>query len=209
MIERNYWHIQLSYPYGPFTYNSLKWLMCIFWKIQYYSFVLSCLNVIHFLSILFEWKLKSPDYFDSCIKIVLRCRESFYPHSIIAHYHLGDTHYLQDNRHKPRNEQHSIWICLIEKSIIHLFDLLRKQSISNSTFWVPTLTFYSQDGKCRNEGDECYCSNATLTIGGHSYMKRLHWQQWKGKIGGRDCRLPKKPVEGHGNYSGAITERNL
>ena len=54
MIERNYWHIQLSYPYGPFTYNSLKWLMCIFWKIQYYSFVLSCLNVIHFLSILFE-----------------------------------------------------------------------------------------------------------------------------------------------------------
>lgn len=54
MIERNYWHIQLSYPYGPFTYNSLKWLMCIFWKIQYYSFALSCLNVIHFLSILFK-----------------------------------------------------------------------------------------------------------------------------------------------------------
>lgn len=85
MIGRNCRHILPSYLYGPFTYNSLKWLMCIFWKIRYYSFVLSCLNIIHFLSILFEWKLKSPDYFHSCIKTVLYCRELFYPNGIRAH----------------------------------------------------------------------------------------------------------------------------
>lgn len=87
--KKNDWKKLLAYstlyPYGPFTYNSLKWLMCVFWKIQYYSFVLHCVSVIHFLSISFEWKLKSPDYFDSCIKIVLCGRECFCPHGIIAH----------------------------------------------------------------------------------------------------------------------------
>lgn len=53
MIERNCWHIQPSYPYGSFKYNSLKWLMSIFWEIWYYSFVLSCLNVILFFN--FIW----------------------------------------------------------------------------------------------------------------------------------------------------------
>lgn len=33
------------------------------------------------------------------------------------------------------------------------------------------LAFVKQ--KCENEGDKLYSCNATLTLGGHSYIKRL------------------------------------
>lgn len=61
-----------------------------------------------------------------------------------------------------------------EKSIIEPLDLLHKhKTASRAPRACPAIHLYNR--KCKNEETKLYSCNATLTVRGHSYMKRLLW----------------------------------